>query len=190
MSKKQSNESHNLDVIHLGCCTTCGGTHLLPTTAPVSEPKEAGGKSIDDIVARMIEEMPFEISSNAIPYIKEAIRIYASQFRVLDKELAGKIWDAGFDNLYSPEGTPDKETFINSLSLPQVSNLSGVREGIDFAEWCDDNYFRSTGTISNPSKLWYEVGVDLEYEKDRHGEIASQGFTTNELYLKFKNNHP
>jgi formate dehydrogenase assembly factor FdhD len=36
MSKCSSSHFHNLDVIHRGCCTHCGGTNIVPANRPES----------------------------------------------------------------------------------------------------------------------------------------------------------
>jgi len=38
---------HNLDVMHLGCCTYCGGSRIVPAERPT--PPEGKGYSLEDM---------------------------------------------------------------------------------------------------------------------------------------------
>lgn len=57
-----SANSHNLDVMHLGCCTTCGGNKIVPADRPSPHPsaEAVSGQDNQDDLFTGLQYLHFE----------------------------------------------------------------------------------------------------------------------------------
>lgn len=170
--------SHNLDVMHLGCCTTCGGNKIVPADRPSPHPSAEAVSENMDIAIKALQRI-----ANPVKYfrdeLKEGERLNGHYAIAISND-ADWLKSQALTALESINATPSPDTGAIKV-LDWLLRMSDAGE-IDMVDGCF--YYREDKDGDQPIDEKEIIALSIQYPEgfpDRPLSHAGQRLVDKQL---------